>query len=1089
MPSTEAPSSTLTAAQARDDHYHVHCIAAKYDKPTLYLLYTHLQTKKKRRLKMPMRGLLVDMTKKDGTDNTTMVPTTPALYANLVNKHQLLKLVPATKVKGMIEKVRERVVRGETDGDAETVTGSSPREPIIEDVLQDQQQMPSVSGGAAQEHIEDVLQVDSRAEALEAEEEAFGAIKKSALPPLPVKSPVAASSFNSSSSPASLLAGPSSTGPKPHSSIDDDDDNYQPRASTNSRHIRRSSDAVALAVDISDVILINGVDKDKADLNKLTDQELEKVKKIMDVEFEKKRLKPGDPGFQYEVNKTFEAEEENDWDSDSSVSTKETAGPQQRHGTAATSNPASAVKNNQETIGELESDDEGAIEGEEDEIEEDIIEEDIAESLPTHSRASTGASSNLFRSLSPEPNALGTSTEAAPAKTGEEVVEEDEQSATAPAAFWWMKKDAKAEVSERALPTSMPHATSSVEMSQDQQQQQQQQQQQHLGRSHSHHSVFASPPSKSQLKQDSISKARSVSAVDQIPPPSTSASGSLSLSFTSTISSSSSGPTTTVPQSQSQPATTNTSSTSVNNPPLKQKLKGVEEIEVDERGVSPIYAAQFEGLSFSTPSLNPPSPPPEEISNSAEEMEKKRKRRLSVSSRDQTQLHADSLEEEVLRGVERTVDGLKGVGVGLGKLPAGVEVKGEGEKEQDGAGEKKEKVEEKGLKSSKSEEEMDAEIDDVLNLLDDDDDDVGGRPSVASRPLLTSRPLSIATPARIETDETKSSAPSAKVQSQPDVIKEEDVIEEDIIQEEIQADDFFDQPLPTPTLPSPWSTTSTHSTKDLPSPADSQNSSSDSPTKMAGSVGGFGTLLAPLPSLKSIGSNEGSLKPFDALKKPLGMSTNISAWGSEPSINQKDGQSNSTPSASIKPTDTDSSSAKPASNGMQSLSPDLPSSSSQQDIKEDDGMEEYTDDFGAGDTSSSVSAPLGSTKTPMNAASLMKQLRSTNSSEKNIENHSEAEEGYHYSDDFGLGDTASEVSAASGSGTVLSSKKASVTVGGRPPLSTPLRNGFVGENEKEEKDDDIIEEEIFIEEDDLSIEIDGGDDDNAELDLGDDDAF
>ena len=48
-------------------------------------------------------------------------------------------------------------------------------------------------------------------------------------------------------------------------------------------------------------------------LNKLTDEEIELVKKKMDIDF--KQLKPGDPGFVYEKSASFQQEESNDWDS------------------------------------------------------------------------------------------------------------------------------------------------------------------------------------------------------------------------------------------------------------------------------------------------------------------------------------------------------------------------------------------------------------------------------------------------------------------------------------------------------------------------------------------------------------------------------------------------------------------------------------------------------------------------------------------------------------------------------------------------------------------------------------------------------
>ena len=51
---------------------------------------------------------------------------------------------------------------------------------------------------------------------------------------------------------------------------------------------------------------------EKLDLNKLTDEEVSEIKKTMDLKFQ--ALKPGDPGYVYEKNQSFVAEESNDWD-------------------------------------------------------------------------------------------------------------------------------------------------------------------------------------------------------------------------------------------------------------------------------------------------------------------------------------------------------------------------------------------------------------------------------------------------------------------------------------------------------------------------------------------------------------------------------------------------------------------------------------------------------------------------------------------------------------------------------------------------------------------------------------------------------
>lgn len=61
-------------------------------------------------------------------------------------------------------------------------------------------------------------------------------------------------------------------------------------------------------------------DYKNTDLNKCSDYELKKHKKKMDEAFEKKQLKPGDPGFQYDKRVKFDYDEdeleENSWDED-----------------------------------------------------------------------------------------------------------------------------------------------------------------------------------------------------------------------------------------------------------------------------------------------------------------------------------------------------------------------------------------------------------------------------------------------------------------------------------------------------------------------------------------------------------------------------------------------------------------------------------------------------------------------------------------------------------------------------------------------------------------------------------------------------
>ena len=54
------------------------------------------------------------------------------------------------------------------------------------------------------------------------------------------------------------------------------------------------------------------------DLNKASDAEVAAAKAKMDVEFNKKQLKPGDDGFEWDVRMDFEAGgESNDWDEES----------------------------------------------------------------------------------------------------------------------------------------------------------------------------------------------------------------------------------------------------------------------------------------------------------------------------------------------------------------------------------------------------------------------------------------------------------------------------------------------------------------------------------------------------------------------------------------------------------------------------------------------------------------------------------------------------------------------------------------------------------------------------------------------------
>lgn len=52
------------------------------------------------------------------------------------------------------------------------------------------------------------------------------------------------------------------------------------------------------------------------DLNKVDPEDLNKAKAQMNNVFEMNRLKPGDPGYVYEIEKEFVPTEECDWDDD-----------------------------------------------------------------------------------------------------------------------------------------------------------------------------------------------------------------------------------------------------------------------------------------------------------------------------------------------------------------------------------------------------------------------------------------------------------------------------------------------------------------------------------------------------------------------------------------------------------------------------------------------------------------------------------------------------------------------------------------------------------------------------------------------------
>lgn len=56
------------------------------------------------------------------------------------------------------------------------------------------------------------------------------------------------------------------------------------------------------------------INYDNFDLNKLSTEELKKHKDRMEIGFRKNSLKPGDPGFKYDKQETFDPTESNDWD-------------------------------------------------------------------------------------------------------------------------------------------------------------------------------------------------------------------------------------------------------------------------------------------------------------------------------------------------------------------------------------------------------------------------------------------------------------------------------------------------------------------------------------------------------------------------------------------------------------------------------------------------------------------------------------------------------------------------------------------------------------------------------------------------------
>ena len=64
--------------------------------------------------------------------------------------------------------------------------------------------------------------------------------------------------------------------------------------------------------------MVASVDYNTLNLNKLSDSELEKHKRVMDQEFERKQVRPTDPGFVYDKRREFKRAKADDdsWDED-----------------------------------------------------------------------------------------------------------------------------------------------------------------------------------------------------------------------------------------------------------------------------------------------------------------------------------------------------------------------------------------------------------------------------------------------------------------------------------------------------------------------------------------------------------------------------------------------------------------------------------------------------------------------------------------------------------------------------------------------------------------------------------------------------
>ncbi|KAJ3202736.1 hypothetical protein HDU67_000325, partial [Dinochytrium kinnereticum] len=187
-----------------------------------------------------------------------------------------------------------------------------------------------------------------------------------------------------------------------------------------------------------------------------SDAELNDIKKQMEKEFEKTLLKPGDPGFQYEVTKTFDGpKESNDWDEDSSSSI-----PTSRSRAIGLVVPPSATPPamSKDAFGEMETEDDIDEEIEEDEFEYDDEEEehDIGASTEKRMDASTR---HLLIDKDGADKGVRDHRFSAISRENQEEEEED----------WWLKRsDSKVEKSKedktpKALPTADVNSSSKTQ--------------------------------------------------------------------------------------------------------------------------------------------------------------------------------------------------------------------------------------------------------------------------------------------------------------------------------------------------------------------------------------------------------------------------------------------------------------------------------------------------------------------------------------------------------------------------------------------------------------------------------------------------